>query len=188
MAHFKDFKVAVLALDGFEEAELTEPVKALKEAGADVDIVSAREGRIQAFKHADRGLLVDVNRTFNDVQPGEYDAVVLPGGVFNSDSIRMADRAQYMVRCMQDAKKPIAVICHGAWLLVSANLVKGRRMTSYYTIQDDIKNAGGNWVDEEVVVDHNLVSSRNPGDLMAFNREMIRVFSEYQRRRNREAA
>lgn len=179
MTNLSNLRVAVLATDGFEEVELTEPVKALKEAGARVEIISNKSGQIQAFRHHDKGTTVSVDRTFDQVQASEYDAVLLPGGALNADELRMEAKVQSFLVQMQQAGKPFAVICHAPWALVSANLVKGRTLTSFYTIADDIRNAGGNWVDREVVVDGNWVTSRQPGDLPAFNREMLNLFAQF---------
>ncbi len=179
MANLSNLRVAVLATDGFEEAELTEPVKALKEAGANVEIVSSKSGQIQAFRHHDKGTTVNVDRVLDSAQPNEYDAVLLPGGALNADTLRMEPKAQSFLQQMQQAGKPFAIICHAPWELVSANLVKGRTLTSYYTIQDDIRNAGGNWVDKEVVVDENWVTSRQPDDIPAFNQEMLNLFASF---------
>jgi protease I len=170
-------KVAILAVDGFEEAELTEPRRALSEAGAKVEIISQKHGEIQAFRHVDKGSKVKVDRTFDDVNADDYDAVVLPGGVVNGDAIRMIPEAQAFVRAANDAHKIIAVICHGGWLPVSAGIVKGHTMTSWPTLQDDIRNAGGNWVDEQIVHDGNFITSRKPDDLPAFNAELISTLS-----------
>lgn len=169
----KHCKVAILAVDGFEEAELTEPQRALKEAGAGVDVVSLEPGEIQGFRHVDKASRVKVDRTFADAHAEDYDAVVLPGGVVNSDAIRMIPQAQAFVKAIHAAHKPVAVICHGGWLLVSAGIVKGHTMTSWPSLQDDIRNAGGTWVDQRVVRDGNFVSSRKPDDLPAFNAELI---------------
>jgi protease I len=177
MTDLSNLRVAVLATDGFEESELTEPVRALQDAGATVEIVSTEAGQIQAFRHHDKGQMVDVDRTFNDIKPDEYDAVLLPGGALNADVLRMEDKVRSFLQKIQEAGKPIAAICHAPWELVSAGLVKGRTLTSFYTVQDDIRNAGGNWVDREVVVDENWVTSRKPDDLNAFNREMLGLFS-----------
>lgn len=179
MSDLNNIRVAVVASDGFEESELTEPVKALKEAGARVDVISLKKGQIQAFKHFDKSIKVDVDRTLDDALPNDYDALVLPGGALNADSIRMEPKVQSFVRTMNTAGKPMAVICHAPWILVSTggNAIRGRTLTSYYTIQDDIRNAGATWVDKEVVVDGNLVTSRQPSDLPAFNREMLQIFS-----------
>jgi protease I len=178
MTELSNLRVAVLATDGFEEAELTEPVRALKEAGATVEILSTKQGQIQAFRHHDKSIMVDVDRLLDEAQPEEYDAVLLPGGALNGDTLRMGSKIQSFLRQSQEAGKPIAAICHAPWELVSAGLVKGRTLTSYYTIQDDIRNAGGNWVDREVVVDDNWVTSRQPDDIPAFNREMLKLFSQ----------
>lgn len=178
MANLDQFRVACLATDGVEESELTDPVKALREQGAKVDVISPHPGKIQAFRHHDKSSLIEVNRTLDEIQPGEYDALLLPGGALNADALRMETKARLFAQAIQNEGKPIAVICHGSWLLASSGLVRGRRMTSYYTIQDDIKNAGAEWQDAEVVVDRNWVSSRFPKDIPAFNREMLRVFQE----------
>ena len=170
--------MAVLATDGFEEAELTEPVTALKDAGADVTILSLKPGKIQGVRHdLDKTVKVNVDRVIGDVSAEVFDAIHLPGGTVNADSLRMVPEVQAFLRAMQEAGKPLAAICHAPWELVSAGLVPGRTLTSYHTIQDDVRNAGGTWVDREVVEDGNWVTSRQPGDLPAFNRAMIRLFS-----------
>src|SRR5437588_12971750 len=178
MPELTDFRVAVLATDGFEESELMDPVKALKEAGAQVTILSLKPGQIQGVRHdLDKTVKVKVDRAIRDVSTEEFDAVHLPGGTVNADSLRMVPEVQAFLREMQDAGKPLAAICHAPWELVSAGLVRGRTLTSYHTIQDDIRNAGGNWVDQEVVEDGNWVTSRQPGDLPAFNRALFALFS-----------
>ena len=178
MSKLTDFHVAVLATDGFEESELTGPVTALQAAGARVTIVSLAAGGIQGVRHdLDKSMKVVVDRTIRDVRAEEFDAVHLPGGTVNADSMRMVPEVQAFLRAMQEAGKPIAAICHAPWELVSAGLVAGRTLTSYHSIRDDIRNAGGNWVDREVVEDGNWVTSRQPGDLPAFNRAMIALFS-----------
>lgn len=175
MPDLSNTRVAVIATDGFEDAELTDPVKALKDAGARVDIVSPNSGEIEGKK----GATVKVDRTLDEISPDEYDAVELPGGAINADNIRMEPKLQSFLQAFDRAGKPIAAICHAPWELISAgDLVKGRTLTSFYTIQDDIRNAGGNWVDQEVVVDGNWVTSRKPADIPAFNREMIDLFSK----------
>ncbi|WP_321782861.1 type 1 glutamine amidotransferase domain-containing protein [Paraburkholderia sp. J94] len=166
-------KVAILAVDGFEEVELTGPQQALIEAGAHVDVISSEPGEIQGFRHIDKGARVKVDRTFAQAKPDDYDAVVLPGGVINGDAIRLIPEAQAFVKSANAAHKPIAAICHGGWLPVSAGIVKGRTMTSWPSLQDDIRNAGGTWVDQRVVRDGNFVTSRKPDDLPAFNAELI---------------
>jgi protease I len=178
MADLSGFRVAVLATTGFEETELTEPVKTLKGAGALVTIVSLERGEIQGFRHdINPGAKVMVDRALRDTSADEFDGAVLPGGTVNADSMRMVPEVQAFLQEMQDAGKPLAAICHAPWELVSAGLVAGRTLTSYHTIQDDVRNAGGNWVDREVVEDGNWVTSRQPGDLPAFNRAMLNLFS-----------
>ncbi|MEA3088176.1 MAG: protease [Paraburkholderia sp.] len=172
------YKVAILAVDGFEQAELLEPQRALIEAGATVHVISAKPGKIQGFKHVDKGDTVEVDSTFDKTTSADYDAVVLPGGVVNGDAIRLLPQAQAFVKSANDAKKPIAVICHGGWLPVSAGIIKGRTLTSWPSLQDDIRNAGGTWVDREVVEDGNLISSRKPDDLPAFNKTLIAQLSK----------
>ncbi|HEY0565947.1 MAG TPA: type 1 glutamine amidotransferase domain-containing protein [Terriglobales bacterium] len=171
-------RIACLALDGFEQAELIEPRNAFEEAGAKVDVISQKPGEIQGFKHHDKADKVKVDRTFQDARPDDYDALLLPGGALNADAIRIIPEAQNFVRQIDGAGKPIAVICHGPWLLVSAGLVKGHTITSWPSVQDDIRNAGGNWVDKEVQIDKNWVSSRKPDDIPAFNREAINLISQ----------
>ena len=177
MTDLSNLRVAVIATDGFEESELTEPVRVLKESGATVDIVSSKQGKIQAFRHHDKGITVDADRVIDDLQADSYDAVMLPGGALNADMLRVQPKVQSFLSQMQKAGKPIAAICHAPWELISAGLVKGRTLTSYHTIQDDIRNAGGNWIDRDVVVDKNWVTSRKPDDIPAFNREMLNLFS-----------
>jgi protease I len=178
MSKLTDFHVAVLATDGFEETELTEPVKALTDAGAQVTIVSLKSGKIQGVRHdLDKTVKIKVDRAIEKVSAEDFDAVHLPGGTVNADSLRMVPEVQAFLRAMQEAGKPLAAICHAPWELVSAGLVPGRTLTSYHTIQDDIRNAGGAWVDREVVEDGNWVTSRQPGDLPAFIRTMIAHFS-----------
>jgi protease I len=171
-------RIAILATDGFEEAEMIQPRAALEEAGAKTIVISPKDNQIQGMKHHDKSKKVDVDLPLADAEPGEYDAVLLPGGALNADALRVEKAAQEFVREMDRGKKPIAFICHAPWLLVSAGLVKGRKLTSYHTIQDDIRNAGGNWQDQEVVRDGNWVSSRQPSDIPAFNREMLALFAE----------
>src|SRR6059058_5305804 len=178
MSKLTDFRVAVLATDGFEESELTEPVRALRDAGALVTILSLKPGRIQGVRHdLDKTVTVPVDRTIRDASPGEFDAVHLPGGTVNADSMRMVPEVQAFLRAMQEAGKPLTAICHAPWELVSAGLVRGRTLTSYHSLQDDIRNAGGTWVDQEVAEDGNLITSRKPADLPAFNRAMLALFS-----------
>ncbi|WP_322015677.1 type 1 glutamine amidotransferase domain-containing protein [Paraburkholderia sp. J12] len=176
-------KVAVLAVDGFEQAELFEPRRALQEAGAEAHVVSAKPGRIQGFRHTEKGHTVEVDVTFDKARPEEYDAVVLPGGVVNGDAIRLLPEAQEFVRAVNKAGKPIGVICHGGWLPISAGLVKGHKMTSWPSLQDDIRNAGGTWVDAQVVEDGNFITSRKPNDLPAFNKKLIEQIAKHSHHR-----
>jgi len=171
------YHVAILATDGVEEVELTEPAKALGQAGAKVTVIAPHGGRIQAFNHFDKGDQIPVDLTLDQADPNRYDAVLLPGGALNADNLRVVPQAQQFIRAMVQADKPLAVICHAPWELVSAGMARGRTLTSYHTIQDDIRNAGADWVDQEVVVDGKIVSSRQPSDIPAFNREMLKLFS-----------
>ncbi len=171
-------RVAILATDGFEQAELEEPMKALREAGADVSVVSPRAGKIQGMNHADKGDRFDVDLVLEKADPEHFDALLLPGGLMNPDELRSTPAAVSFTRAFADAGKPIAAICHGPWVLIEAGIVRGRRLTSWPAIQSDIKNAGGEWVDEEVVVDQGLVTSRKPDDIPAFNAKMIEEFGE----------
>jgi protease I len=164
----KGKKVAFLATDGVEQVELTEPWKKVEEEGGTPELVSLESGEIQAFEHLDHGDRFQVDRTVQEANEADYDGLVLPGGVANPDFLRGDDDAVAFVRAFFDAQKPVAVICHGPWTLVEADVVRDRTITSWPTIQTDIRNAGGNWVDEEVVVDNGLVSSRKPDDLPAF--------------------
>jgi protease I len=166
-------RVAILLTDGFEQVELTGPMEAMQQRGVDTTIVSQKPGKVQGFNHHDKADQFDVGLTFNEADPQEFDAVLLPGGVINGDQLRVIPKAQQLVRQFDEAGKPVFVICHGGWVLVSAGLVDGRTMTSWPTFQDDIRNAGGNWVDQEVVVDGNWVSSRKPDDIPAFNQKLI---------------
>ena len=180
-------RVAIIATDLFEEAELIEPRKALQEAGARASVIAPKSGEIQAVKHDTKTQKVKVDMTLDEAKPGDFDAVLIPGGAMNADAIRMEKKAQEFVREFDRSGKPIAVICHGPWLLISAGLVQGRHMTSYWTIQDDMKNAGANWVDEAAVRDRNWVSSRQPTDIPQFNQKVIELFAEAQQK-GRKAA
>ncbi len=175
-------RVAILATNGVQETELAEPRKALEEEGARTTLIAPKAGTIQASKHGEKTIEFPVEVTFDSVNPADFDAVLLPGGTLNADALRAESKAKEFVREIDKAGKPIAVICHGPWLLISAGLTKGRTMTSYHTIRDDVRNSGANWVDQEVVRDRNWVSSRQPADIPAFNREMIALFSERKAR------
>ena len=181
-------RVAILAADDFEQSELTEPKKALEEAGAKAAIVSPKSGEIQGMNHDEKADRFPVDQSLAQANPKDFDAVVLPGGALNADTLRAVPEAKTFVTAMDQAGKPIAVICHGPWLLVSAGLVSGRTITSYHTIQDDLRNAGAEWRDVEVLRDRNWVSSRRPGDLPAFNREMLKLFAEHQAGKTAKAA
>jgi protease I len=175
-------RVAILATDGFEHVELAAPRAALDAAGAQTSVIAPKKGKLYGMKHHDKHGEVAVDLTFDDADPGNFDAVLLPGGALNADALRVVPRAQEFIRQMDSTAAPIAVICHAPWLLVSAKLTKGRTLTSYHTIRDDIENAGAKWVDQEVIRDRNWVSSRQPTDIPAFNREMLLLFSECKRR------
>jgi protease I len=171
-------KVAILATDMFEQVELLEPRKALEGAGATVEIVSLKDGEIQGFNHYDKGDEVQVDRTVEEASASDYDALMLPGGVGNPDQLRTDENAVSFVRDFFEQGKPVAAICHAPWTLVEAGVVRGRKLTSWSSLQTDIRNAGGNWVDQEVVVDQGLVTSRKPDDLPAFNAKMLEEFAE----------
>ena len=171
-------KVAILAADMFERVELEQPRKALEDAGATTEIVSIHDGEIQGFDHFDPADTVKVDRTVEEVSVDDYDALLIPGGVGNPDQLRGDENAVAFVRDFAEAKKPMAVICHGPWMLVESGVVRGRKVTSWPTLQTDIRNAGGEWVDEEVVVDEGIVTSRKPDDIPAFNEKMIEEFCE----------
>jgi protease I len=172
------YRVAILATDLFEEPELLDPRRALQDAGAKTVVISPKSGEIQAVRHFDKTQKVKVDMTLDQAKPEDFDAVLLPGGAMNADALRMEKRAQEFVQKIDHAGKPIAVICHGPWLLISSGLVRGRQMTSYFTIQDDLKNAGARWTDSAFVRDRNWVSSRQPADLPQFNKNMIELFVE----------
>jgi len=165
--------VAILATDGFEQAELLEPKKALEAAGVHVDVISAKDGMLQGFKHVDKGEQVKVDKTFEQARQEDYAAVLLPGGVVNGDAMRLVPEARRFVQQADAAHKPIAAICHGGWLLISAGLAKDRTVTSWPSLQDDFRNAGGKWVDREVVQDDNFITSRKPDDIPAFNKTLL---------------
>ncbi len=166
-----------VAGEGIEQVELTEPWQAVQEAGGTPRLLSIEPGTVQAFNHLDKADTFDVDATFADADPSDYDALVLPGGVANPDALRTDDDAVAFIGSFFAADKPVAAICHAPWTLVEADVVDGRRMTSWPSLQTDLRNAGADWVDEEVVVDGNLVTSRNPGDLPAFNRELVKAFA-----------
>lgn len=171
-------KVAILATDGFEQSELLEPRKALDEAGAATQVVSPADKKVKGWNHKEWGNEVPVDVSLDSAKAEEFDALLLPGGVMNPDQLRMNAKAVEFVKHFTEAGKPVAAICHGPWTLIEAGAVRGRTMTSWPSLKTDLKNAGATWVDKEVVSDKGLVTSRKPDDLPAFNREMIRLFSE----------
>ena len=171
-------RVAILATDGFEQSELTEPRRALAEAGAATEVISPKSGTIKGWNHKEWGQDVSVDETLDRADPDNYDALVLPGGVMNPDSLRMQPKAVAFVKAFFDARKPVGAICHGPWTVVESGAAKGHTMTSWPSLRTDIENAGADWVDREVVVDDNLVTSRKPDDIPAFNREIIKLFEK----------
>jgi protease I len=178
MGKLDDKKVAFLAADGVEQVELTEPWKKVRDEGGTPELVSLESGEIQGFDHLDKGDRFSVDRTVDEVSESDYDGLVLPGGVANPDFLRMNENAVSFARSFFEAGKPVAVICHGPWTLVEADVVRDRTITSWPSLRTDIRNAGGNWVDEEVVVDHGLVSSRKPDDLPAFCEKLAEEICE----------
>jgi len=171
-------RIAILVTDGVEQAELEGPRKALKEEGAEAVIVSLHPGKIQAMQHADKGDQFEVDDTLDHARPSQFDALVIPGGLINPDTLRSTKEAVEFVKGFAQEEKPIAAICHGPWLLIEAGIVRGRKLTSWPAIQTDVKNAGGNWVDESVVVDNGVITSRKPADIPQFNEKMIEEFVE----------
>jgi len=178
MATLENRRVAILTEEGFEQVELTSPKSALIEAGATVHVISPKAGKIKAWDKTDWGIEVDVDKQLGEVSPDDYDALMLPGGVLNPDKLRQNKDEVAFVSAFLDEGKPIAAICHGPQILIETGMIKGRKLTSYPSLQTDLKNAGTHWVDEEVVVDNGLVTSRRPDDLPAFNKKMVEEFAE----------
>src|ERR1700712_1847066 len=178
MTSLSNRKVAILTEEGFEQVELTSPKAALEAAGAKVDVISPKSGKIKAWDKTNWGIKINVDKQLNEVSPDDYDALVLPGGVLNPDKLRQNKEAVAFVSAFLDEGKPLAAICHGPQMLIETGMIKGRRLTSYPSLQTDLKNAGAHWVDEEVVVDNGLVTSRSPADLPAFNKKMGEEFAE----------
>lgn len=172
-----DVRVAILTEQGFEQVELTGPKEALEKAGAKTDVISPKAGKIKAWNSKDWGIEIKVDKTLDDAKVEDYDALVLPGGVLNPDKLRMNKDAVAFVKEFLQSGKPVAAICHGPQTLIETGLLEGRKMTSYPSLQTDLKNAGANWVDQEVVHDGNLISSRKPDDIPAFNKELIKALS-----------
>ncbi|MBD1394331.1 type 1 glutamine amidotransferase domain-containing protein [Mucilaginibacter glaciei] len=178
MANLSNRKVALLTEEGFEQVELTSPKAALEAAGATVHVISPKSGKIKAWDKTDWGIEIDVDKQLSEVSPDDYDALVLPGGVLNPDKLRQNKDAVAFVSAFLDEGKPVAAICHGPQMLIETGMISGRKLTSYPSLQTDLKNAGAEWVDEEVVVDNGLITSRTPADLDAFNRKTIEEIGE----------
>jgi len=170
--------IAILATDGFEQSELEKPKAALEESGAKTHIVSIKTGKIKGWEKGNWAKEIEVDKIVDQVKADDYHALLIPGGVMNPDKLRRNADAVKLVKTFMEAKKPVASICHGPWMLAEADVVKGRKLTSFSSIKTDMKNAGANWVDEEVVVDNGLVTSRKPEDIPAFNKKMIEEFAE----------
>ena len=184
----KGKKIAILVADGFEEEELTRPRQALRAAGAETAVVSPADGKVKGWKHTEWGEEIPVDVPLKEADADEFDGLLLPGGVMNPDKLRRDERALEFVRAFFAAGKPVAAICHAPWTLIDAGVVAGRRVTSYHSIQTDLKNAGADWVDREVVTDHGLVTSRKPDDIPAFNEKMIEEFAEGRHEEQKRAA
>ncbi len=177
MAELKNLKIAILATDGVEQVELSEPRKALDAAGAKTVLISLKEGEIRGWNHTEWGQRFHVDMALSKARPEDFDALLLPGGVINPDKMRMEPKAVAFVKSFLDSGKPVAAICHGPWMVLEAGGARGRWMTSWPSLKTDLKNGGANWVDQETVTDGTLVTSRKPDDIPAFNREMIKLFA-----------
>lgn len=178
MTNTDEKKVAILVTDGFEEIEFTSPKKALEKAGFTVEVIAPKSGKVKAWNHTDWGAAYDVTKTLDSANASSYHALMLPGGVMNPDALRQNNKAIQFVQSFIDNDKPIAAICHAAQLLIETGTLKGRKLTSYPSLKTDLMNAGANWVDQEVVVDGNLTTSRSPDDLEAFNKQMVKEFQD----------
>ena len=178
MDSLKGLKVAILVTDGFEQAEMVQPRKAYDQAGAETKLVSPKNDHVQGWNHQDPGNQFPVDLPLDQARPSDFDALLLPGGVMNPDQLRMNPKAVEFVKSFFDAGKPVAAICHGPWTIIEAGAARGRKIASWPSLKTDLRNAGAEYVDEEVVVDGNLVTSRKPDDIPAFNREAIALFSE----------
>lgn len=188
MAKLTGKRIAIVVTDGFEQTEMTEPRKALDDEGAKTVLVSPKDGKVKGWKHTEWGDSFQVDLKLSDAKASDFDALLLPGGVMNPDKLRLEPEAAKFVRAFFDAGKPVAAICHGPWLLIDAGVVKGRTVTSWPSIRTDLKNAGANVVDREVVVDRGLVTSRKPDDIPAFNQKMIEEFAEGKHKTQAQAA
>ncbi|MDO3625519.1 type 1 glutamine amidotransferase domain-containing protein [Mucilaginibacter sp. BT774] len=178
MASLNNRRVAILTEEGFEQVELTSPKQALEEAGAKVDVVSPKAGKIMAWDKTNWGIEINVDKLLNDVSPDDYDALILPGGVLNPDKLRQNKEAVAFVSAFLDEGKPVAAICHGPQMLIETGMIGGRTLTSYPSLETDLKNAGAHWIDQEVVVDNGLITSRRPDDLEVFNQKTIEEIGE----------
>jgi protease I len=178
MADLKGLRIAILVENGFEQVEMTEPRKALEEAGAETRLVSPREEQVRSWDHTKWGDSYQVEETLDRAQPAQFGALLLPGGVMNPDRLRMNPKAVAFVKSFFEAQKPVAAICHAPWTIIEAGAARGRKITSWPSLRTDLQNAGAEWFDQEVVVDGNLVSSRKPDDIPAFNREMLKLFAQ----------
>lgn len=187
MENLNGMKIAILVTDGFEQVELTAPRKALDEAGAQTSVVSPKNDRVRGWKFKDWGDEVPVDRPLDSTTPDEFDALLLPGGVINPDTLRIIPKAVGFVKSFFNANKPVAAICHGPWMVIEAGAAEGRKIAAWPSLKTDLRNAGAEWMDEDAVCDGNLVTARKPDDIAAFNREVNRLFSRAQRRTSQAA-
>src|SRR5689334_22724348 len=185
-AELEGKRIAFLFTEGVEQVEVTEPLEAVRNAGGEVDVISLDEGEVQMFNHLDKGDTIEADKAVSDADPSDYDGLVVPGGVANPDALRMDEDAVSFIRRFFEQDKPTAIICHGPWVLVEADVARGRKVTSWPSLKTDLRNAGAEWVDEEVVVDNGLVTSRNPDDLPAFCDKLVEEFCEGVHAKQRE--